>query len=722
MMLKVVREGRSGPSAPAPTVCIVTQLSIDRLDRLEQMCEVWSCHEIGKDSAVHGKGAIVAAILDEDRSENRDFHRFNGMKNSTLLLADMERRVQKSNKTFLKTFLVSRKRNKDATLYPINALRNVALRGADSELVFLVDVDCIPSMDSYYALVGSSDKISDLRRICNQEMTVVVVPCFEHVAGAAVGNSVGNPARHFYHQDVVHSYLLDSAADEPAAEVSSSKKLLCCLQPFMVNRFACGHRATNFAQLREIWRSSEISNITPQRFYPIEFEEGFEPYVIVSKRLIPFYDDQLEGYGRNKALHLYHLSRLGFQFVVSTQTSVIHFSHSPTIDRQLFFHQQVVGNGEIYLNCPSVSMCRVKERYAAARMLISMHCTSWVLNASSASELNTSGCIIHPSSDKVLNEGLEYSSVGTACVFWPRGIDFGECRSTMPRKTFFSSCGRGSSEVGELMYHESSELNTSMASFCSVHLQYLPPKLFIERYVHATMVANYVIHLDCFKFNVRKYRYPCQIPEHAMSSDAVIWAVTHLSIDRLDRLRSLCISWKGPLAASVWFPPEISDQARRIGENAMSYLIKEMDKSPCYLRIVKVENYFVQSTYPWRRVSVNHCVDAETRQLNRNLKVMDPRFSPFSPLMYPVNALRGCAIDIVQEWNDHCLIAAQNRDAASVLLLVLDVDMRPPDALCSVLSAAPQTGVADKLRSEIIERCSREDKFIVLPALEAHLY
>ena len=139
------------------------------------------------------------------------------------------------------------------------------------------------------------------------------------------------------------------------------------VRPFMENRFARAHRATDFNRLQQLWRnpvaarnmclpadvpiissptvvnqtsnpSSIISQTGLRRCYPVAFqgsafEEGFEPYVLISRAWVCRYDEGLRGYGRNKALHLYHLHRMGLCFWVCPDVCLLHLPHEASQDR-----------------------------------------------------------------------------------------------------------------------------------------------------------------------------------------------------------------------------------------------------------------------------------------------------------------------------------------------------------------------------------------------------
>ena len=53
--------------------------------------------------------------------------------------------------------------------------------------------------------------------------------------------------------------------------------------------YPVGHRATNYKKFFE----SDVP-------YPIKFKSGYEPYVLVSRKHMPWYDERFRGYGWDK--------------------------------------------------------------------------------------------------------------------------------------------------------------------------------------------------------------------------------------------------------------------------------------------------------------------------------------------------------------------------------------------------------------------------------------
>lgn len=60
---------------------------------------------------------------------------------------------------------------------------------------------------------------------------------------------------------------------------------------------------------------------------PRRYEEGYEPYVIIHRRYVPWYDERFVGYRKNKVVHLLYLSSSGIQWVVHPRAFAVHSPH-----------------------------------------------------------------------------------------------------------------------------------------------------------------------------------------------------------------------------------------------------------------------------------------------------------------------------------------------------------------------------------------------------------
>lgn len=172
--------------------------------------------------------------------------------------------------------------------YPINCLRNLAMSQARTELVFLLDVDFeLPS-----GLGTELRRRADYRPLLlslRTSRTALVVPAFELRPAAK----------------------MPSTRRDLASQLASGDASL-----FHVRHFPKGHRATDLTR----WLSCT-------RAYGVAYEEYFEPYVIVSRRHAPSYDERFVGYGMNKVSHLYNLAVDGTRFVVLPEHFAVAYEH-----------------------------------------------------------------------------------------------------------------------------------------------------------------------------------------------------------------------------------------------------------------------------------------------------------------------------------------------------------------------------------------------------------
>lgn len=188
----------------------------------------------------------------------------------------------------------------NVTLYPFNALRNRALMLAKTEAIVLLDVDFLPSQSLPQTYQNRPGSYADLLQVLVEEKTAYVLPAFETKQQGADGRVVAKNVAKRGKLAAVNAWNHGNIAG------------------FQVSQYPAGHSPTDFGK----W----ISTIEA---YNIEYLKGFEPYIMISRRYVPWYDERFRGYGRDKIVHLTHLAeQLEIKMRVHRSGFVIHSPHA----------------------------------------------------------------------------------------------------------------------------------------------------------------------------------------------------------------------------------------------------------------------------------------------------------------------------------------------------------------------------------------------------------
>ncbi|XP_058243392.1 xylosyl- and glucuronyltransferase LARGE2s [Hemibagrus wyckioides] len=244
-------------------VTLVAQLSMDRLQMLEAICKHW-------------EGPISLALYMSD-AEAQQFLRY-----------AQASEVLKNRKNVGYHIVY-----KEGQFYPVNLVRNVALRNSKTPYVFLTDIDFLPMYGLYDYLRKSIVQLD----MANTKKALVV-PAFETLR-----------------------YRLSFPKSK--AELLSMLDM-GTLYTFRYHVWTKGHAPTNYAK----WRTAT----TP---YKVEWEADFEPYVVV-RRDCPEYDQRFVGFGWNKVSHIMELDALEYDLMVLPNAFMIHMPHAPSFDISKF--------------------------------------------------------------------------------------------------------------------------------------------------------------------------------------------------------------------------------------------------------------------------------------------------------------------------------------------------------------------------------------------------
>ncbi|XP_072915056.1 xylosyl- and glucuronyltransferase LARGE1 isoform X1 [Hemitrygon akajei] len=247
------------PSAEQTEVTLVAQLSMDRLQMLEAICKHW-------------EGPISLALYLSD-AEAQQFLRY--AQGSEVLMS-------RSNVGYHIVY-------KEGQFYPVNLLRNIAMKHVNTPYMFLSDIDFLPMYGLYEYLRKSVVQLD-----MAHTKKALIVPAFETLR-----------------------YRLSFPKSK--AELLSMLDM-GTLFTFRYHVWTKGHAPTNFAK----WRTAT----TP---YHVDWEADFEPYVVV-RRDCPEYDRRFVGFGWNKVAHVMELDAQEYEFVVLPNAYMIHMPHAPSFD------------------------------------------------------------------------------------------------------------------------------------------------------------------------------------------------------------------------------------------------------------------------------------------------------------------------------------------------------------------------------------------------------
>lgn len=163
--------------------------------------------------------------------------------------------------------------------FPINYLRNVALKNTRTELVFYTEVDFIPSKNL------KSEITKYKATILKEKKSVFIVPCFSSKVGTT------------------------------ADEIPESKQVLKS-QLGPNKKFDVFHTRTHDAFNVDFWlKQEDIFTITVNR--------EFEPYYI-GHRDYPLFDEVFYGCGFDKIPHMFELKSLGYSIRVLPRGIIVH--------------------------------------------------------------------------------------------------------------------------------------------------------------------------------------------------------------------------------------------------------------------------------------------------------------------------------------------------------------------------------------------------------------
>jgi len=120
------------------------------------------------------------------------------------------------------------------------------------------------------------------------------------------------------------------------------------ITPFHVSHFPAGHKPTNFERWKSLTFHAQSlsdynSDLDEIGTYSINYQDYFEPYVIVSRRLFFPYDERFRGYGMNKCIHLKAMQLISKgTFRVVPKQYLISPCHDRSLSHQMTYSPQAI--------------------------------------------------------------------------------------------------------------------------------------------------------------------------------------------------------------------------------------------------------------------------------------------------------------------------------------------------------------------------------------------
>ena len=208
--------------------------------------------------------------------------------------------------------MVLQKGKTEKDMYPINIMRNFSMEHAQTDLVFIIDSDFVPSKDAWETLlkwIYEHDGIMALR-----QKNALVVPAFEYK---------------LQNRDVIPLEELPSTKEQLLQRLDSDD----LIQPFHIEYWEPGHGPTDY----EKW----YTNFEP---YQVRWQPRYEPYIVVDRNQSPRFWENFLGYGYNKLSFIMELHYDGFKFHVLPDIFLIHRNHPGREERKPNIKMQIEYN------------------------------------------------------------------------------------------------------------------------------------------------------------------------------------------------------------------------------------------------------------------------------------------------------------------------------------------------------------------------------------------
>lgn len=288
----------SGKQRALVPITVVTQASYDRLDQLRAQCTSWKGHI----SAVVYLGLYQPDINEGQLDRTNTKQLFHAAMTVAEFFLDVDRDESMCSLDLIFAYEIYTDELAASCLYPINRLRNLARLGARTPLIASVDVDMLFS-SRFYQDLSEDFKFRNQLLDEAKRKTAFILPGFD-----AYGDNISQAVDRASLISVSHKGILIQHVMKKTAG------------PFAEHKYAQGHNSTKFFKF---YAADTAYNVT--------YEKGYEPWVVVSRSIAPWFDVRFRGYGQNKISNVNHMNSTGFTFTVLHYAWLTHRAHEKTV-------------------------------------------------------------------------------------------------------------------------------------------------------------------------------------------------------------------------------------------------------------------------------------------------------------------------------------------------------------------------------------------------------
>ena len=302
---------------------LVTQTSMSRLWLMKHHCELW-------------KGPISVAVLVPPSDKNSQFSSSNN--NSTIIIQTIQNQLETKYGCSQSQVTVSILNRVGFTEndYPVNHLRNIALRHVQTTHIMYVDIDFWPSSNLYDTL-SNTNYIK--REFINDPKLALVVPAFQFTNGLC---KLGNPGPDRKTKCRQRDIQTIPTTKEQLLPMLNQTVVLqqyrkynetdYRVTPFQEKVFRIAHNTT----LYDVWYTKQRS-VGSLHTLPCVQSGVYEPYLATRYcRDMPPFQEIFTGYGQNKATWILQLRSRGYIFKQIGGVFVIHFPHDDSPAKEVW--------------------------------------------------------------------------------------------------------------------------------------------------------------------------------------------------------------------------------------------------------------------------------------------------------------------------------------------------------------------------------------------------